>query len=206
MLENILLISLISSLMYADLKTSFLPAKESLTISDQKNALICIQIEENLKKGKNFYILFESKDENSTINKTIYYNYREESCQTNTTQNISYDELSEFKFHTNKPNLQNNDDGFHYEYKLNKTDDAKKYILMLVTNFNGTNNFTIKYNTYSVDAVLIYVVVVVASLLGLIIIAIIIVCKCYVSKKAKQMAEYAKDSEEPLGTETIETK
>ena len=38
--------------------------------------------------------------------------------------------------------------------------------------------------------------------MAVIIIAIIIVCKCYVSKKAKQMAQYGKDGEESLVGET----
>ena len=81
-------------------------------------------------------------------------------------------------------------------------EDNYKYAFMLITNFTGKENFTVQYNSFCVDAVLIYVVVVVASLLGLIIIAIIIVCKCYVSKKAKQMAQYGKDGEESLVGDT----
>ena len=133
----------------------------------------------------------------------IYYNYLEDTCEDMETYNISLDDLSEeFSNYEEKPNLQNADDGFHYEYKLNKKEDNFKYAFLLITNFTGKENFTVQYNSFCVDAVLIYVVVVVASLLGLIIIAIIIVCKCYVSKKAKQMAQYGKDGEESLVGDT----
>ena len=206
MLEKIIFISLISSFLNDDeyCKDCYLEPKKDVTFK-KNNSFICIQIDTNLTKG-NFYILIESKEENSIIDKNISYNYTEYSCQHNTSQNVSFNKEYNFSNQQDQPNLKNNDDGFHYEYKLNKADNAQKYILMLVTHFNGTNNFTVKYNTHSVDAVLIYVVVVVASLLGLIIIAIIIVCKCYVSKKAKQMAEYAKDGDESLVGETNEAK
>ena len=203
MLEKILLITLISLINPDTIDVYYLKAKNNTVIKNRKNALLCVQIEENLKKDKNFYILFESKEEHSTINKKIYYNYLEDTCEDMETYNISLDDLSdEFSYYEEKPNLQNADDGFHYEYKLNKKEDNFKYAFMLITNFTGKENFTVQYNSFCVDAVLIYVVVVVASLLGLIIIAIIIVCKCYVSKKAKQMAQYGKDGEESLVGDT----
>ena len=203
MLEKILLITLISLINPDTIDVYYLKAKNNTVIKNRKNALLCVQIEENLKKDKNFYILFESKEEHSTINKKIYYNYLEDTCEDMETYNISLDDLSEeFSNYEEKPNLQNADDGFHYEYKLNKKEDNFKYVFMLITNFSGKGNFTVQYNSFCVDAVLIYVVVVVASLLGLIIIAIIIVCKCYVSKKAKQMAQYGKDGEESLVGDT----
>ena len=199
MLEKILIIALISLINPEPLDVYYLKAKENTVIDNRTEALLCVQIEENLKKGKNFYVLFESKEENSTINKKIYYNYLEDTCKDMKTKNISFDNISkEFSNYEEKPNLQNADDGFHYEYKINKKEDNQKYALMLITNFSGKENFTVQYNSFCVDAVLIYVVVVVASLLGLIIIAIIIVCKCYVSKKAKQMAQYGKEGEESL--------
>ena len=199
MLEKILLISLISLINPDPLQVYYLPAKNNIAIEKTVNALLCVQIEQNLKKDKNFYVLVESKEEKTTIDKKIYYNYLEDTCEDMETYNISLDDLSEeFSNYEEKPNLQNADDGFHYEYKLNKKEDNFKYAFMLITNFTGKENFTVQYNSFCVDAVLIYVVVVVASLLGLIIIAIIIVCKCYVSKKAKQMAQYGKDGEESL--------
>ncbi len=207
MLEKILFISipLISSFLYDNCSNDcYLEPKSSVTVS-KSNSFICIETNTNLTND-NFYILIESNEENSIIDKNISYNYSESSCKYNTSQNVSFDKEYNFSNQQENPNLKNNDDGFHYEYKLKKTGNDQKYILMLVTHFNGTNNFTVKYNTHSVDAVLIYVVVVVASLLGLIIIAIIIVCKCYVSKKAKQMAEYAKDGDESLVGETNEAK
>ena len=203
MLEKILLISLISLINPDPLPVYYLQAKNNTVIEKTVNALLCVQIEQNLKKDKNFYVLVESKEENSKIDKKIYYNYQEETCENMHSKNISFDDLSEeFSNFEEKPNLQNADDGFHYEYKLNKKQDNYKYALMLITNFTGQENFTVQYNSFCVDAVLIYVVVVVASLLGLIIIAIIIVCKCYVSKKAKQMAQYGKDGEESLVGDT----
>ena len=175
MLEKILLISLISLINPDPLPVYYLQAKNNTVIEKTVNALLCVQIEQNLKKDKNFYVLVESKEENSKIDKKIYYNSQEETCENMHSKNISFDDLSEeFSNFEEKPNLQNADDGFHYEYKLNKKQDNYKYALMLITNFTGQENFTVQYNSFCVDAVLIYVVVVVASLLGLIIIAIII--------------------------------
>ena len=98
--------------------------------------------------------------------------------------------------HISNYDIINNIKEFHDDYVIdfNTTHMSR--------NFTGKENFTVQYNSFCVDAVLIYVVVVVASLLGLIIIAIIIVCKCYVSKKAKHMSQYGKDGEESLVGDT----
>ena len=209
MLAKFLLIAILSLINSDTLAINYLKPNEylNLTVTESKDFLICIQIQKDLQKDKNFYLLFESEEESTTINKTIFYNYLDTSCETEIEKDIDLNNLSNiFENTQEQPNLENEDDGFHYEYKINKKEDNHKFALLLVTNFTG-ENMTLQYNSFSVDAVLIYVVVCIAGLMAVIIIAIIIVCKCYVSKKAKQMAQYGSLADEGLvASDTIVSK
>lgn len=209
MMVKFLLIALISFIISTKLAINYLEANENidLTVTESRDFLICVQIQEDLKRDKNFYLLFESGEENTTINKPIYYNYLDTSCENETEKDIDLNDLSkEFKNTQEQPNLENEDDGFHYEYKINRIEDKYTHTLLLVRNFTG-ENMTLQYNSFSVDAVLIYVVVCIAGLMAVIIIAIIIVCKCYVIKKAKQMAQYGNLADEGLvASDTIVSK
>ena len=180
-LSILLLISLIHS-EKLNLNVTLINNYEPIQINDQEHGLICVELNEELKKGKNIYIIISNTEKDQTINKNIYYNITGTSCKNNNNNiDIDFDNLDkEFLNSINEPDFGDNKEGFHYQYKLEKTDENQKYLLFLFTNFTGTE-LTIQYSPIDVADVLKIFLIIISSIIF--VVAVLIVLCFYLCKK-----------------------
>ena len=186
MLDKILLVLLISLIHSDSLDVSYLKKNSNIEIDNKKNGVICVQLYEDLKRDDNFYLIFSSKEKGKKMDKTIYYQPLDDSCENQKTKDVNYTNLTkDFGFSEEKPNLETEEDGFSYEYKLQKKTDSQKYMLLLYRNFTG-NKLKVQYNPYSATTILIIVVVIIVVVIFVIIMIIVIICLCVRKRKQKQ--------------------
>ena len=101
MLDKIVLVLLIS-LIHSEtqtLKVTPLETNKEIQIDPTKNGLICVQLYEDLKKDDSFYLVFSSEEKGIKMNKTIYYQPFENSCNDPSQRDIDFDNLkATFKY------------------------------------------------------------------------------------------------------------
>ena len=186
MLDKILLVLLISLIHSDSLEVHILKKNSNIDISNQKDAVICVELYEDLKTDDNFYLIFSSKEKGKKMNKTIYYEPLDDSCENQKTKDVNYTNLTkDFRCSEDKPNLETEEDGFSYEYKLQKKRDSQKYMLLLYRDFTG-NTINIQYNPFAATTILIIVVVIIVSVIFVIILIIVCICLCIRKKRQKQ--------------------
>ena len=186
MLDKILLVLLISLIHSDSLEVHILKKNSNIDISNQKDAVICVELYEDLKKDDNFYLIFSSKEKGKKMDKTIYYESLDDSCENQKTKDVNYTNLTkDFRYSEGKPNLETEEDGFSYEYKLQKKTDSQKYMLLLYRDFTG-NTINIQYNPFAATTILIIVVVIIVSVIFVIILIIVCICLCVRKKRQKQ--------------------
>lgn len=189
MLDKIVLVLLIS-LIHSEtqiLKVTPLETNKEIQIDPTKNGLICVQLYEDLKKDDSFYLVFSSEEKGIKMNKTIYYQPFENSCNDPSQRDIDFDNLkATFKYSESKPNLETEDNGFSYEYEIKKKEDKQKYMLLLFRDFTGKNKLKVVYSPFSVTTILIFVVVIVVVIIFVIIMIIVIICICVRRRRQKQ--------------------
>ena len=186
MLDKILLVLLISLIHSDSLEVHILKKNSNIDISNQKDAVICVELYEDLKKDDNFYLIFSSKEKGKKMDKTIYYESLDDSCENQKTKDVNYTNLTkDFRYSEDKPNLETEEDGFSYEYKLQKKTGSQKYMLLLYRDFTG-NTINIQYNPFAATTILIIVVVIIVSVIFVIILIIVCICLCVRKKRQKQ--------------------
>jgi len=186
MLDKILLVLLISLIHSDSLEVHILKKNSNIDISNQKDAVICVELYEDLKKDDNFYLIFSSKEKGKKMDKTIYYESLDDSCENQKTKDVNYTNLTkDFRYSEGKPNLETEEDGFSYEYKLQKKTGSQKYMLLLYRDFTG-NTINIQYNPFAATTILIIVVVIIVSVIFVIILIIVCICLCVRKKRQKQ--------------------
>ena len=186
MLDKILLVLLISLIHSDSLEVHILKKNSNIDISNQKDAVICVELYEDLKKDDNFYLIFSSKEKGKKMDKTIYYESLDNSCENQKTKDVNYTNLTkDFRYSEDKPNLETEEDGFSYEYKLQKKTGSQKYMLLLYRDFTG-NTINIQYNPFAATTILIIVVVIIVSVIFVIILIIVCICLCVRKKRQKQ--------------------
>ena len=126
MLEKIVLILLITSI-YSEIRNvsvHYLETNKKVKIENKSESLLCVHIDESLKKDDIFYIQFSSDEKNKKMDKTVYFNFTKESCQNMTEKDIDFDKLSTSFEANNKPNKETKEDDkditFFKEYEIKK--------------------------------------------------------------------------------------
>ena len=188
MLEKIVLILLITSI-YSEIRNVsiyYLETHKEVKIENKTEGLLCVHIDESLKKDDTFYIFFSSEEKNKKMNKTVYFNFTKESCQNMTEMDIDFDKLSTSFEANNKPNQESKeDDKFSKEYEIKKKEKDINFMLMLYKDWNG-KALEVKYNSISGGRVLVMILVFIG--VGLLVIAIIIAIICICCRKRNRTA------------------
>ena len=205
MLEKFLFLILLSSIYTNELPVKYLEKYGNITVdltdSEEKNFCVCVEIDEELQKDDDFFLLFSCDEKDTKMKKSIYYNFTEISCNQSTPIDIDLNNLDkEFNMKIDTPNLESNDLGFVNEYKITKKENNQKYVLLLVKDFNGDIT-DILYSSFSAKNVVIFVIVIVLSIIVLIIIVIVLI-KIFCRRKS-----FVQDTnlEDPLTTRTYST-
>ena len=191
MLEKIVLILLITSI-YSEIRNVsiyYLETHKEVKIENKTEGLLCVHIDESLKKDDTFYIFFSSEEKNKKMNKTVYFNFTKESCQNMTEMDIDFDKLSTSFEANNKPNQESKEDDkditFFKEYEIKKKEKDINFMLMLYKDWNG-KALEVKYNSISGGRVLVMILVFIG--VGLLVIAIIIAIICICCRKRNRTA------------------
>ena len=177
MLEKIVLILLITSI-YSEIRNVsiyYLETHKEVKIENKTEGLLCVHIDESLKKDDIFYIHFSSEEKNKKMNKTVYFNFTKESCQNMTEMDIDFDKLSTSFEANNKPNQESKEDDkditFFKEYEIKKKEKDINFMLMLYKDWNG-KELKVTYSPISGDRALLMILIFIG--VGLLVIAIII--------------------------------
>ena len=191
MLEKIVLILLITSI-YSEIRNVpiyYLETLKEVKIENKPEGLLCVHIDESLKKDDTFYILFSSEEKNKKMDKTVYFNFTKESCQNMTEMDIDFDKLSTSFEANNKPNQESKEDDkditFSKEYEIKKKEKDINFMLMLYKDWNG-KVLKVSYNPISAKGALIMILVIIG--VGLLVIAIIIAVICICCRKRNRTA------------------
>ena len=187
MVKKILLLLLIASIhSQTHIKVTQIDDYEKHKISNQRNSLVCVELNKDLKKDQKFYIIVFTEEKGKTIDKEIYYNITETSCKNDKSRDIDLTNLKkEFEKTDNNPVEGDDKEGFSYQYTLEKKEDNQKYAFILIKDYSGTE-FYVGYSPIGIKQIL----VIILSVVGVIIVAIvvtIIVCCCCCCKKRQQI-------------------
>ena len=191
MLEKIVLILLITSI-YSEIRNVpiyYLETLKEVKIENKPEGLLCVHIDESLKKDDTFYILFSSEEKNKKMDKTVYFNFTKESCQNMTEMDIDFDKLSTSFEANNKPNQESKEDDkditFSKEYEIKKKEKDINFMLMLYKDWNG-KELKVTYTSISAGGFIIIILVIIG--VGLLVIAIIIAIICICCRKRNRTA------------------
>ena len=191
MLEKIVLILLITSI-YSEIRNVpiyYLETLKEVKIENKPEGLLCVHIDESLKKDNTFYILFSSEEKNKKMNKTVYFNFTKESCQNMTEMDIDFDKLSTLFEANNKPKKETKEDDKDFtlfkEYEIKKKEKDINFMLMLYKDWNG-KELKVSYSSISAERYLLMILVFIG--VGLLVIAIIIAIICICCRKRNRTA------------------
>ena len=187
MIEKIIFISFISIIFSEKVVVEHFIWDNENTLMEN-SALLCIKLNDDIKKDDNFYLYFLAEEKNENINKTIHYNLNEVSCENMNSTEINFNNLSEaFEYHTEELYLSVDENRFLHEYQLKKENDNQKYMLVLYSNFSNTSGkgIKVKFSNYSISIIIIIFIIVASVLLGIMLIITLIIYK-YVNKKKRE--------------------
>ena len=163
----------------------------------ENSALLCIKLDDGIKKDDNFYLLFLAEEKNEKINKTIYYNLSEVSCENMNSTEINFNNLSNtFQYRTEKLYLCVDENKFIHEYEIKKEDDNQKYMLTLYSNFSNTSGKGIKakFSNDSASNIIILFIIIASIFLGIMLIITLIIYRYVNKKKREQINENFENS------------
>jgi len=163
----------------------------------ENSALLCIKLDDGIKKDDNFYLLFLAEEKNEKINKTIYYNLSEVSCENINSTEINFNNLSNtFQYRTEKLYLCVDENKFIHEYEIKKENDNQKYMLTLYSNFSNTSGKGIKakFSNYSASNIIILFIIIASIFLGIMLIITLIIYRYVNKKKREQINENFENS------------
>lgn len=193
MLEKILFALLICLINSERVEINFLNSSNKVEVNNSY-FLLCIKMPEKLKQSEHIFLVLDCDEKNATINKTIYYNYLNISCENDKYKEINFNNLTgEFNYIESELNLEEDNRGIHHEYKIIKKESNQNYILMLIKDFKG-NQIKIEYSKLSLRVILVVIIACVVGVILTIIIIFIIVFKYYVNKKRLESHEEFKVS------------
>ena len=186
-----MLILLITSI-YSEIRNVsiyYLETLKEVKIENKPEGLLCVHIDESLKKDDIFYIHFSSEEKNKKMNKTVYFNFTKESCQNMTEMDIDFDKLSTSFEANNKPNKEIKEDDkditLFKEYEIKKKEKDINFMLMLYKDWNG-KELKVSYSSISGDTALLMILIFIG--VGLLVIAIIITLICICCRKRNRTA------------------
>ena len=163
----------------------------------ENSALLCIKLDDGIKKDDNFYLLFLAEEKNEKINKTIYYNFSEVSCENINSTEINFNNLSNtFQYRTEKLYLCVDENKFIHEYEIKKENDNQKYMLTLYSNFSNTSGKGIKakFSNDSASNIIILFIIIASIFLGIMLIITLIIYRYVNKKKREQINENFENS------------
>ena len=163
----------------------------------ENSALLCIKLDDGIKKDDNFYLLFLAEEKNEKINKTIYYNLSEVSCENMNSTEINFNNLSNtFQYRTEKLYLCVDENKFIHEYEIKKENDNQKYMLTLYSNFSNTSGKGIKakFSNDSASNIIILFIIIASIFLGIMLIITLIIYRYVNKKKREQIYENFENS------------
>ena len=193
MIEKILFALLICLINSERVEINFLNSSNKVEVNNSY-FLLCIKMPEQLKQSDHIFLVLDCDEKNATINKTIYYNYLNISCENDKYKEINFNNLTgEFNYIESELNLEEDNRGIHHEYKIIKKESNQNYILMLIKDFKG-NQIKIEYSKLSLRVILVVIIACVVGVILTIIIIFLIVFKYYVNKKRLESHEEFKVS------------
>ena len=163
----------------------------------ENSALLCIKLDDGIKKDDNFYLLFLAEEKNEKINKTIYYNLSEVSCENMNSTEINFNNLSNtFQYRTEKLYLCVDENKFIHEYEIKKENDNQKYMLTLYSNFSNISGKGIKakFSNDSASNIIILFIIIASIFLGIMLIITLITYRYVNKKKREQINENFENS------------
>ena len=170
---SIIIFSLISLIFTEEvISILFLEPFKSITIKNKSSACICVKMSDEIEIDKNFYILINSTEINTSINETLLYNFTN-SCPEN--------KCNEFEFNnTIEPTLTSDRNGFINQYNFIKQDF--KYMLFKYDQYNG-NELIIEYSDRGIGFEFIGFLYLYVSLISLFTIIVLVLVKIFYVNK-----------------------
>ena len=93
---------------------------EKITIQ-KSSGLVCYELHKDFETNKDFCLIISSDEKDKKMNRTIYYNLTDISCQNLNNLTIDFDNLkSEFTYSIKEPTRVQEKYGLYYEYKITK--------------------------------------------------------------------------------------
>ena len=138
-----------------------------------------------------------AEEKNEKINKTIYYNLSEVSCENMNSTEINFNNLSNtFQYRTEKLYLCVDENKFIHEYEIKKENDNQKYMLTLYSNFSNTSGKGIKakFSNDSASNIIILFIIIASIFLGVMLIITLIIYRYVNKKKREQINENFENS------------
>ena len=188
MKEKIWIISLILIALFnkvrlveSSFKTEYLETDNAINVTNATDFVVCVHVNENLKKGDTFYLLVSSDEKGAKIDKKIYYYFSSKSCKDKTVNVDAKNPGDPFNNHA-EPNLESSSDTIYYEYKIEKLNGDENYMITLITGGDG-KQIKVGYAKISPATLIIIIACSIAGGVVLIIVVLIIICCCLCRRK-----------------------
>ena len=160
---------------------------ESIIIQ-KSSGLVCYELHKSFESNEDFYLIISSDEKGKKLNRTIYYNLTDISCQNLRNLQIDFDNLtSEFTYSIKEPTEFEEQYGLFYEYKIRKNFENQKFMLMLFKDFTG-EKFKIAFAPFKGMQVLTVILVILVIFLIIIIIICVCICRCICRSKRNKAA------------------
>ena len=144
--------------------------------------MVCYELHKDFETNKDFCLIISSDEKDKKMNRTIYYNLTDISCQNLNNLTIDFDNLkSEFTYSIKEPTRVQEKYGLYYEYKITKNNENQKFMLILFKDFTG-EKFELTYAPFNAGHAMTFVLVIPTVILIIIIIICICVCRCICKK------------------------
>ena len=174
---------------------------ENITIQ-KSSGLVCYELHKDFETNKDFNLIISSDEKDKKMNRTIYYNLTDISCQNLNNLTIDFDNLkSEFTYSIKEPTRVQEKYGLYYEYKITKNNENQKFMLMLFKDFTG-EKFELTYAPFNAGQAMTFVLVILAVILIIIIIICICVCRC-ICKKNKAVPFQDEQGQKTFNLQTM---
>ena len=136
MVKKILFLVLIPLIYSKIVNLTVFQLKDTEKISVEKSSgLICYELPEKFKANTNFFLRITYKKNSHVFRSPFFYNLTDVSCKYLNRLPIDFDNLSsEFVYSIKSETEYNSKD---YGYKITKTEEKQKFLLMLFYDFKG---------------------------------------------------------------------
>ena len=167
------------------------PDYRTVTITNLEQAILCYELKD-FEKDYNFFLEFICEERGATINTKFYYKFID-SCYKNEENYNTSAKIKELNKYNNKPNLDEKNKGFYYEYEFVVDETKHRGFAILITNFTG-NKLEVTFTPFSMTTIFIIIGVIILVVIIITVIVVCCICKCVHKRKAKQMKSQLQSS------------